>query len=120
LRDAAMEIFNPAVDKDAPPTAPLASLGRDIIGILANPDPNSGVSFLLKLHPGDVSKMQLGADSGVIFHAIKRDPAQIDPSAPETKLIQTSVTLREADSNAGATIARMLQAAEAALKPAGS
>ncbi|HTB64271.1 MAG TPA: hypothetical protein VK737_11870 [Opitutales bacterium] len=120
LRDAAMEIFNPAADKDTPSTAPLASMGRDMIGILANPDPNSGVSFLLQLHLGEVSKMQLGADSGMIFHAAKREPAQIEADAPETKAIQNTVIVRESNSNAGASIDRLLQAAAATLKPAGS
>ncbi len=121
LRDAAMEVMS-STSKDATPTtptSPLAAMGRDLLGALANPDAN-GVPFLLTLHPGEVSKMVLGADTGVIFHVTKREPAQIEVDAPEVKQLQDYLTQQEAAFDAGLSLTRLLQANAPATKPAGS
>jgi hypothetical protein len=118
LRDAAMEILNPS-SKDATPTSPLAPLGRDLIDALVNPDTN-GVPFLLTLQPGQVSRMMVGGGIGVIFHATKREPATIEVDSPEVKHQQEFMAQQEAAFNAGLSLTRLLQSAQAALKPAGS
>jgi len=118
LRDAAMEILNPSA-KDAAPTTPLAAMGRDLLGSLENPDAN-GVPLLLTLHSGEVSKMLIAADSGILVHVTKRDPAQIEIDSPEVKKLQTFMKDQEGAYDARDIINRLLQAAQPPPKPAGS
>jgi hypothetical protein len=121
LRDAAMEILNPSTKDAAPttPTTPLAAMGRDLLGSLDNPDAN-GVPLLLTLRPGEVSKMLIAAESGILVHVTKRDPAQIEMDSPDVKKLQDFMKEQEGAYDARDAINRLLQAAQPPPKPAGS
>jgi hypothetical protein len=121
LRDAAEQILSPD-SKDTTPTSPLAAMGRDLLAALGSPDAN-GVPFLLTLHLGEVSKMMMGADTGVIFHVTQREPAKIEVDSPAVKQLREFMTSQQSAYDAGLSLTRLLQAAQAAqaaTKPAGS
>ncbi len=117
LGNAAMEAFNPA--RDTPAVSPLASMGNDLIAALTEPDANH-VPFLLTLQPGAVSKMVPGKDVGVIFHVVKREPAEIVVDTPEMRLRLDAVARQESIYSTAFSLQRLLQTSMAALKPNGS
>ena len=118
LGDAAMQILDPTA-KDLPSASPLAAMGRDVLAALTEPDANH-VPFLLTLHPGEVSKMIDGRDVGMMFHVLKREPAQISPDSPELKRALESIARQESDIGAAQSVERFLQAAQQTLPPKGS
>ncbi len=119
LGAAAMVAFNPAADKDTAPANALAAMGNDLIAALTEPDANH-VPLLLTLQPGSVSKMLFGKDVGVVFHVLKRAPAEIAADSPEFKMRLDGIARQESNFAAIAYLKRVLIAAQATLKPSGS
>jgi hypothetical protein len=67
--------------------------------------------------------MMMGADTGVIFHVTQREPAKIEVDSPAVKQLREFMTSQQSAYDAGLSLTRLLQAAQAAqaaTKPAGS